>query len=645
MGQIDSNSTPPHVGIRLASLRPQTVLTVLVIEGVLAGVFLVSSASMERNALLLGLSAQRLALAAAWSVAIACLALLTVMVRRRALPQLLQRRFSGENHEGALLAALLVAATLCWTMLLVAAISLGPLAEYGGVVRLGFDRGWPIVLWGFLAGAELTGFIAAKHWPVVSRDSPERRTALIGGGFVFGAVPLCLVYYVFFHTHLYWSAPAFRPSLLPVMLAAMAFTSTAIYCWQRAHTSRTYLRLAEWSTTLAIFLTAVSIYMATAMTLRTYYTPDKAYFHLLAQAMLEGHFYITDPPSTHDLVWFGGNWYMAHPPLVALLMIPWLIASGGQKLNTVLFSGVFAAASVSLVYLLLNEMNKRKWLDVRQTDILWLCALFGFGSGLWWVSTSGEFWFLSQICALTFLALAAIIAAKNWPAWLVGGCLGLAMLARPTVFTYWPFLLGIAAESIFKRYGRASGVPLIRWSFLSWVGVGMGVVALMGYNWARFGDITDAGSYRQNIASWLAADVVRYGIFSPHYFARNLGVVLVGLPELSPECRGLIKPSEQGMSILLTTPTLLYLARAWRRSPWVIGAWFAVAASLLLLLLYYNTGAWQFGYRYILDLIVPVMALLGLAMGKAKSLPFRMTIVLSIAVNAVGVAWWGGIWC
>ena len=196
------------------------------------------------------------------------------------------------------------------------------------------------------------------------------------------------------------------------------------------------------------------------------------------------------------------------------------------------------------------------------------------------------------------------------------------MLARPTVFAYWPFLLGIAAELQRRRPDGLTARSMVRWSALSLLGVGVGVALVMAYNWARFGHILDTGFTRQNIAEWLA-----------------------GLPRAVSECRMGVDFPVEGISVLLTTPTLVFLVRAWRQSAWVYGGWAAVLAVLAVLLIYYSTGAEQYGYRYTLDLLVPAVALLAVSASPKMSLVMKASIVFSVLMGAVGVIWWAGSWC
>ena len=95
------------------------------------------------------------------------------------------------------------------------------------------------------------------------------------------------------------------------------------------------------------------------------------------------------------------------------------------------------------------------------------------------------------------------------------------------------------------------------------------------------------------------------------------------------------------MSVLLTSPGLLFALRAdWRRprSWWLAGATIAVLVPTLL---YYGGGWLQYGYRYFLDSVPFVIALCGLAAvhrgGMAPG--WKVLILFGTAVMGLGVYW------
>lgn len=393
---------------------------------------------------------------------------------------------------------------------------------------------------------------------------------------------------------------------------------------------------------LMCFATALMAYLIPVSVWGRLQTSAASYFNLLADAFLHGRLYLIDPPSTIDLTLHNGQWYVPFPPLPALLMLPWVAAFGVEMLNTVVFTALFGAANVALVFLILSELAARGWTQLNTNDNLWLTALFGVGSVHWYVSTLGQVWFTAQICTVTLVALAVYVALRGGPAWLAGLMLGLAVAARPNVALSFPLLLGIVAmdrKPSFEGIRSISWHRLLRWGIQAALPVLLVAAALLAYNQARFGSLLDFGYENAVVSPRLQADLDTYGQFHPHYITRNLRAMLFSLPVWDAEARRLA-PDGDGLSLLITTPALLYLALARKRTPLVAGAWAALGLLVVPLLLYYNTGWWQFGYRFSLDFMIPVMVLLATALRSPLSRLARGLIAAGVLVNLYGLVWW-----
>ena len=111
---------------------------------------------------------------------------------------------------------------------------------------------------------------------------------------------------------------------------------------------------------------------------------------LSAYAMLHGHAWIDLP--THEQVMVNGRFYILHPPLAAVTMLP-LVAIQGLHADQRLMCVLLAALSITLVY--------------RLTDSWWLVAFYGFGTPLFYEGTLGASWgFCSVLSTVpTLLAL------------------------------------------------------------------------------------------------------------------------------------------------------------------------------------------------------------------------------------------------
>jgi hypothetical protein len=386
----------------------------------------------------------------------------------------------------------------------------------------------------------------------------------------------------------------------------------------------------------AVFAAALCVYGLSAWKMDRTQTPPAAYFDELARSFLHGRLALDNPAETHDLTLYQGRWYVPFPPLPALLMLPWVAAFGG--INTVLFTMILGALNVSLVFLIIRALTAAGRVNLRTGDALWLAALFGFGSVHWYMSTLGSVWFVSQICTVAFAALAVWSAVSARSPLLAGLALAGAMWARPNIVLLYPLIFAFGVSEAKERNSGSGRSFLVRWAGLSILPLCASAAGLLLYNWLRFDTPLDFGYLTQNVADFMRPDLAAYGQFSLHYAARNLQAMVLALPHWSESARALI-PDEAGMSIFLTTPALIWLVRARQRSPIVLGAWLAVLSALIPLLTYYNTGWAQFGYRFSMDFMVPVMVLLAFAAQPRASVLLRVLIVAGIVVNLWGLLW------
>lgn len=394
-----------------------------------------------------------------------------------------------------------------------------------------------------------------------------------------------------------------------------------------------------------VFFAALLAYGATALAMGRGGSPQGAYFNHLAESFLHGRLHLPTPPGQHDLTPYEGRWYVPFPPLPAVLMLPSVAWLGLDRLSTVWFSVVVGALNVALVAWTLGLAARRGWIGLRPGGQLWLVALFALGTAHWQLAPDGAVWFVSQVCTFTFAALAVVCAMASPSPWPAGIALAAALWGRPNILLLWPLLAGLA---LLHDGGRAwaSGVRTLDWGRIrgwmlrSGVPVGLSILGLMTYNYARFDNPLDFGYKRQNVDTSLLGDLHGKGQFSTEHVLRNLRVMLFAAPRWP--AGGLPVPDDRGMSLLLTMPALLYLVRLRRSDLLVRSAALSLALLLIPLVTYYNTGWRQFGYRFSLDFMLPLLLLLAAAAGSRVSWPLRGLIVLGILVNAWGVAWWYG---
>jgi hypothetical protein len=353
-------------------------------------------------------------------------------------------------------------------------------------------------------------------------------------------------------------------------------------------------------------------------------TPLEWYKHYVyqSQAFLEGRVDLQGFPSYyHDLVIHEGKHYLASPPMPAVLLLP-AVAIWGVDTDQVRISMFVGAINVALVWILLGRLNIKgvmRWV---------LTALFGFGTVHWEVATHGTTWFFAEIVAVLFLLLSLIEYFGKRRAFLIGILLGLAVLSRL------PVLLG-AIFFLAMLYGEGSSIkrPL---QFL--VGLALPLIGLGVFNYLRFGNPLETGYLGHSYSSYFAADIEKYGFWNPHYIAKHLYILFLMPPEYIDHFP-FLRPSPEGMSILITTPAVFYAIKARFSNRENLWAALAIVGILLPTLFWFSSGWVQFGYRYSLDFFPFLFLLIISGMGSRLNKGIIALVALSIAVNLWGTLW------
>jgi len=158
------------------------------------------------------------------------------------------------------------------------------------------------------------------------------------------------------------------------------------------------------------------------------------------------------------------------------------------------------------------------------------------------------------------------------------------------------------------------------------------------FNYLRFDNPMQTGYYLHSYSSYFAADIEKYGMFDLRYIPKHLYTMLLMPPEYISDFP-FLRPKPEGMSILLTTPMILYIVKAKfseSANRWLL---LAIAGILLPTILWFSTGWVQFGYRYSLDFMPFILILIVAGMGQTINKKMIALIVMSVAVNLWGTLW------
>jgi hypothetical protein len=367
-------------------------------------------------------------------------------------------------------------------------------------------------------------------------------------------------------------------------------------------------------------------------------------FFYLADAFLHGRTWLTFQPGPFDVIIRDGRFYVPFAPFPAVVFMP-IVAILGAVTTDQIESGinaVLAAAGVGLCWMLLARIGVR-----RLVDRLALTILFGFSTQILWITTRGGVWHTGQLVAtiLTFACLIELWGKQR--AWLIGLLAGAAFLSRaPLAFAIPFYALMLEPRTALPTTEVAGGyiASVARPERLrAWAGLALGVlpsiVAFFVYNQVRFGSPFESGYGLATLPAFLEANRA-VGLFSLAHLPMNLDYFLLHLPKVIPDFP-YFRPDGLSLSVLITSPGLLFATQAdWRRPRawWLLGATIAV---LIPTLLYYGGGWLQYGYRYFLDSVPFVIALCGLAavhQGRI-GLGWMALIAFGTVVMAFGVYW------
>jgi hypothetical protein len=449
---------------------------------------------------------------------------------------------------------------------------------------------------------------------------------------------------------------------------------------------------------LLLVVAALAVYSVTYV--------ERYYDHFVwqAAAFLEGHAAIRYPVAAagssqgnaffQDVLPIATNDGVARgllpfPPLPAVVLLPfvalWGVATNDQAIFTIL-----AAIDVAICWWAIGR------LPIGPAVRLGTTIFFAFGTVFWYTAQLSTTWYQAHVVAVGLCFLAIGLAVRADPAavdgeprawtpdratrrhlagalaidpgqFVVGLLFGLACTARPTVVLGAPFFVLVGAGGDWRRRAWSAGL-----------GAALPILALLVYTVATTGQVVSPAYdrlYRLETAGYPTLGYhADWGIEDPRYLPQNLGIGLLGTPDLLPATlpdslairrtavctdpaavRGLFDvtcplavPRDIGMSVLLTSPAYLLaipILGRFRRSRVVAGALIAVVGIATVDLMHFSQGWVQFGYRFSNDAAPFAIVLVALGFERLATrrrwgmLSAMVLVVLSLAINLWGILW------
>lgn len=350
-------------------------------------------------------------------------------------------------------------------------------------------------------------------------------------------------------------------------------------------------------------------------------------FVLLAHSLLQGKFFLGPVTISSDASYYQGLAYWPQGVFPALVLLPFVFA-----LPDVVSQGH--------IQFLLNLLNGYLLYAIAQkitnnrTTSLWLCFAYLFATAYLVVGLFPWSWWYAQIVATTLLLLMLYeyFHARRWL--LIGVYIACATATRIDLLLVVLFPLVLIISNKQKVNEKVAALCLL----LSPIFFGLAGIGL--YNLVRFGSVTEFG-YTYHIPSIATAGKMlkEHGTWSLFYVPTNFyylflsGLQGVYVPGTKYLMYPFIKPDAWGMSIVLTSPILLWCMRTNRKEQVVKASLITAFCIFIFLLGYFGVGGRQYGFRYALDFQPFLFVLLCFSFQKAMSWKVKALIIASFIFN------------
>lgn len=356
------------------------------------------------------------------------------------------------------------------------------------------------------------------------------------------------------------------------------------------------------------------------------FTENGAEFTQLAQSFLDGRLDLQKAGDL-DCSRQAGKCYWALGPAPAVLLLPFVFLAG--LFGQFFFQGYLNFFLVIFVFLICWFLAKK--FGYGKFNSLWLAFAFCFSSVFLGSVLNENSWYFSHTVNTFFLLLAFWEFFNRKRYWLIGIFLAFVFCTR----------LNSGLSVIFFIFeiffDKSSSIKTKFKSFILLLGpIFCALILLSGYNFFRFGNFLDTGYNRAEnglaIQQYLKEN---YGLFNVKYFFTNFYYSFLKLPEAVLNFGYMIKApyfvvSPFGLSFFLVSPIFLKIFTTKFFDLRIMFLWLTSILILLSVLFYFNCGYFQFGPRYLIDLL-PLLFILLLFSFKGREFYWKTKILILLS--------------
>jgi hypothetical protein len=390
---------------------------------------------------------------------------------------------------------------------------------------------------------------------------------------------------------------------------------------------------------VAVYLGCTIVYFACApRELLTEHTKFN-HFALLADSWLHGRFDLGHPPPAYtqnnDFAEYKGRWFVSFPPFPALILLPLVkLAGSPENLRDGQVWLWLAGVGPAILFLILEKLRRIGESDYLEWQNLILSAVFAFGTVYFFTAEQGTVWFAAHVVAVVLGGIYLLCALDGSHPVVAGTAVACLFATRPPMLLAGLFFVLVAARQAWRRDLRRVDFRVVLRKLVPFTIPLVAVVAItLWHNRARFGGGFLEFGHEHLTVGWKGR-IEKWGLFSYHYLARNLGIVTSSLPYYN-HAPPRLQINTHGLALWVTTPLYLWLLWPRRKSFMWRALLFSVLPAILAYLLYQNSGWLQFGYRFSDDYAVFLFALFAMGGYRFGAL-FYFCAAWSIAVNAFG---------